>query len=857
MNNFDFENSIFFKKSKWKIDPFFSSCRFLRCLFLVILSLFFILFLLGFFSGDLEEVSLSRILGVCILTLTLSVYFFLLELFSNSEEQMDEKDKIEDAFKKPENYNLASLLSFKSSKSIFNSIKWAKAHKISQVDSNLFLYLLLKENPELDFVFHRILVNPRSVKKALLKELKNKSFNNKEHIPGETSSINYSEDFYKSLLGALERAFKRKHGNIEVGDLLFGLSKENYFLKKTLSENKVKPKDVDEIIYWLEFFGKEEKERKKWWEHNNLIRKRTIGKQFSSGYSITLDKYSVDISDVLRKRNFRPFFGHKSELRMVERILSRKGINNVLLIGQVGSGRKTIISQFAQKSFFGNSAPNLNYNRIVKLDFSALTSYIQDVEELEFILDEIFKETVRAGNIILVIDDIHNYVGGEIKPGVFDISGIIAPYLHMPSFRVIATTSYFGLYDSLEKKSAFSNLFEKVRISEISPEETITVLEDMVPYLEKRYGVFISYLALRDIVKYTEQYLPALSFPKKAQDILDESLIMLRRSSNKILTPEYVSKIVSEKSRIPIGEIKDEERKLLLNLENLIHQRVIGQKHAVDGVSSALRRARSEIKIKKGPMGSFLFLGPTGVGKTETAKTLAEIYFGSEEKMIRLDMSEFQQVKDISRLIGSNEQKGILTSKVKENPFSLILLDEIEKAHPDILNIFLQILDEGYVTDGFGRKVNFKNSIIIATSNAGYKMILEYIGKNSDWVSVKKNLLSYLFSEGSFRPEFINRFDGVVVFKPLNHDDLMNVCQLQLNKLKERLFEKDVEFVVTEGLKGRVVDLSYNPQFGAREMQRVIQDKIENPLAKAILSGSLKKGNKVEIEPKNFNLIIS
>jgi ATP-dependent Clp protease ATP-binding subunit ClpA len=256
-------------------------------------------------------------------------------------------------------------------------------------------------------------------------------------------------------------------------------------------------------------------------------------------------------------------------------------------------------------------------------------------------------------------------------------------------------------------------------------------------------------------------------------------------------------------------------------------------------------------------MGSFLFLGPTGVGKTETAKALAEIYFGSEEKMIRLDMSEFQQVKDISRLIGSKKEKGILTSKVKENPFSLILLDEIEKAHPDILNIFLQILDEGYVTDGFGRKVNFKNSIIIATSNAGYKMILEYIGKNSDWVSIKKNLLSYLFSEGSFRPEFINRFDGVVVFRPLNHDDLMNVCQLQFNKLKERLFEKDVEFVVTEELKGKVVDLSYNPQFGAREMQRVIQDKIENPLAKAILSGSLSKGNKVEIEPKNFNLIIS
>jgi ATP-dependent Clp protease ATP-binding subunit ClpA len=225
--------------------------------------------------------------------------------------------------------------------------------------------------------------------------------------------------------------------------------------------------------------------------------------------------------------------------------------------------------------------------------------------------------------------------------------------------------------------------------------------------------------------------------------------------------------------------------------------------------------------------------------------------------MIRLDMSEFQQAKDISRIIGSKEEEGFLTSKVKEDPFSLVLLDEIEKAYPDILNIFLQILDEGYVTDGMGRKVSFKNTIIIATSNAGYKMILEYIGRNADWDSVKNNLLNRLFSEGVFRPEFINRFDGVVVFKPLSDDDLMNICQLQLNDLKENLSKKEIDFEETEELKRKIVDLSYNPQFGAREMKRVIQDKIENSLAKALLSGSLKKGKKVKVEPKNFNLIIN
>jgi ATP-dependent Clp protease ATP-binding subunit ClpC len=329
----------------------------------------------------------------------------------------------------------------------------------------------------------------------------------------------------------------------------------------------------------------------------------------------------------------------------------------------------------------------------------------------------------------------------------------------------------------LEKKPSFSNLFEKVRVSEISPEQTLSVLEDLIPSLEAKYSVFVSYSALRDIVSYTNQYLPALPFPKKAQDILDEALIMLRSSGKKVLTSEYVSKIVSEKSRIPVGEAKTEEKEKLLNLEKLIHKRIVDQKNAVNGICSALRRARSEIKTRKGPMGSFLFLGPTGVGKTETSKALSEIYFGSEEKMIRLDMSEFQQAKDISRIIGSKEEEGFLTSKVKEDPFSLVLLDEIEKAYPDILNIFLQILDEGYVTDGMGRKVSFKNTIIIATSNAGYKMILEYIGRNADWDSVKNNLLNRLFSEGVFRPEFINRFDGVVVFKPLSDDDLMNICK--------------------------------------------------------------------------------
>jgi ATP-dependent Clp protease ATP-binding subunit ClpC len=255
-------------------------------------------------------------------------------------------------------------------------------------------------------------------------------------------------------------------------------------------------------------------------------------------------------------------------------------------------------------------------------------------------------------------------------------------------------------------------------------------------------------------------------------------------------------------------------------------------------------------------MGNFLFLGPTGVGKTETSKALAEIYFGSEEKTIRLDMSEFQNLEDIPRLIGSPGQEGLLTTKVRENPFSLILLDEIEKAHPNILNLFLQVLDEGHVTDGMGRKIDFRNTIIIATSNAGYKIILKALKEGKKMKEIKEELLDHLFQKGIFRPEFINRFDAVVVFRSLTKQNLLAISQLMLSKIKKNLAQKNIEFVITDELKEKIVELGYNITFGARNMKRVIQDKVENSLAEALLRGEIKKGDKIAINPKDFSVEI-
>ncbi|MCH8986803.1 ATP-dependent Clp protease ATP-binding subunit, partial [Patescibacteria group bacterium] len=281
-------------------------------------------------------------------------------------------------------------------------------------------------------------------------------------------------------------------------------------------------------------------------------------------------------------------------------------------------------------------------------------------------------------------------------------------------------------------------------------------------------------------------------------------------------------------------------------------QRIINQTEAVTEIASSLRRARAEISSRNGPMGSFLFLGPTGVGKTECAKALAAIYFGSEKRMIRLDMSEFQNTQDIERLLGSRDQDGLLTTTVREDPFSLILLDELEKAHPNILNLFLQVLDEGYITDGIGRKIDFRHTIIIATSNAGYRLILQAIKEKRDFAQLKQEMFDYLFEKGTFRPEFLNRFDGVVLFRPLTEENLIDIAGLMLKKLQSNLDAQGIEFVITPSLKEKIARLGYDPIFGARNMRRVIQDKVENALAKALLAKEVKRGDRITIQADGF-----
>ena len=679
----------------------------------------------------------------------------------------------------------------------------------------------------------------------------------REYEADAEDALGYTQDYQDTVWEALKIAQRRNHRQVIVGDVLSALAIYDPVFQKILSNASLKNADIENLSWWLESLKSKVREEKRWWEYRNLMRRGTLAKEWTAGYTLTLDRHSADWTEIAEKEGFPEIIGHQKEIEQVERILARHEYNNVLLVGEPGVGRKGVIKGLVRKAVLGQSLPDVNYKRVVELDLPGLLAETKTVDELESVLDKIFQEVVSAGNVILIIDEFHNFIGTKPGPSTVDIAGVISSYLHLSEFQIVAVCSFAGLHKNIEQNPSVLNLFEKVEVSEISERETLMALENLTPFLEQKYKIFVSYPALREIISLSRRYLTSSPFPKKALDLLDEAMIYAKTTAKaKILLPAHITAIIAEKAQVPLGEMAMKEKNILLNLENLIHQRIVNQEEAVKEVSTALRRARAEVSARHGPMGTFLFLGPTGVGKTETSKALAQIYFGSESKMIRLDMSEFQEVKDISRLIGSTGQEGLLTTPIIENPFSLILLDEIEKAHPNILNLFLQVLDEGHLTDGQGKKVDFKNSIIIATSNAAYQVILEALKTPGEWAGVKQKLFDYVFEKGIFRPELINRFDAVVVFKPLSKENLLDIAELMLKSLKNHLKEKGIDFLITASLKEKIVELGYDPTFGARQMKRVVQDKVENILAEAMLSGALKRGDMAEIDPQEFRLKI-
>jgi ATP-dependent Clp protease ATP-binding subunit ClpC len=622
---------------------------------------------------------------------------------------------------------------------------------------------------------------------------------------------------------------------------------------QVLKSHNLSESEFSHIVGWVARQKEEKMKKNMFWLEENLFSLKGIGKNWVYGYTLTLNEFSKELGIEQTKKELH-LIGRNKEVETIERILARPQQGNVLLVGEPGVGKKTIIEGLAKMVYEGSVLPPLQHKRVLELDMGAVIAGADNRGETEARLQKVLNEAALGGNVILIINDFHNFIGIGNGVGKIDISGFLAPYLRSGYLKIIAISSLEGLHKNIEKNSEIFKYFEKVEIVAPDEQKSILVLEEAAAELEKRTGIIISYKAIKEAVVRANQVFSQIAMPERAIDLMEEAMIYTAtKTQDKILSVKHIDLIFSEKAKMPVGEIMADEKQKLFELDAILRKRVVGQEEALKSLSSAMRRARLGISDSKKPIGSFMFLGPTGVGKTETAKALAEAYFGDENRIIRLDMSEYQDVKSISRLIGTQGgESGYLTSQIRENPFSVVLFDEIEKANPNILNLFLQALDEGWLTDAWGRKDSFRNAIIIATSNAGSEFIREMISRGLNPVWQKEGLFDYLQKKGIFRPEFLNRFDNVVVFCPLLKEHLIKVAEIMLKKLAERLKAQQLEFIITPELCVRVAELGYDPQYGARPMKRIIQERIENLISQRLLEGRLRKGDRVEVRAEEI-----
>lgn len=622
---------------------------------------------------------------------------------------------------------------------------------------------------------------------------------------------------------------------------------ENYLPFKTLLDtHNLKSEDVYETVLW---WGKiyPQKEVPLIYDLTRIKNLQGIGHNWAYGYTVNLDKFSKDLTRVIPA--FPILVRREDEIASLQRILLKTEGNNALVVGEPGVARRLLVEILAYRILTGNVEPKLAHKRILSLNMHALISAKPNVLEVKGLAEELLSEADYAGNIIIFINEIDKYLSEG--SGRIDLSDVIAKFAES-SVGVIGITTPFAYHKFIKNNSSLSPLFEKVDVEALDKEGVLDVLEvSIAPVLEKKYGITVTYPAIVKTIKDSEQYITDTPFPSKAIELLDQSCVYLTaKKKERVLLAKHIDDYLSKKMNMPLGDLQKEEAGKLSNLENLLHEKIINQEEAIRVISASLRRARMNVSNVSKPIGTFLFLGPTGVGKTETAKALASVYFGSKEKLNRFDMSQYQGGEGIERLIGSIKlgTAGEMTSKISDRPFSILLLDEFEKADRQIFNLFLTLLDEGYISDAAGKKISAKNNIIIATSNAGGEFIRERLQQGLQGNALQKELLEYVQTEKIFSPELLNRFDAVVVFTPLSEGHLREVAKLMLDDLNKRLEPKEISVQVTQDLIKKLASIGFDPQFGGRAMKRVITEKIEDQVAQKLLRDEVKKGEQIQIQ---------
>lgn len=644
----------------------------------------------------------------------------------------------------------------------------------------------------------------------------------------------------------------------------------------------------------------------------------------------TLDQYSRDLTALARAGMLDPVIGRKNETERVLQILCRRGKNNPCLIGEPGVGKTAIVEGIAQNLVNGTVPDIVAGKRLVSLDMSGLVAKSKYRGEFEERIKKVINEVAAAGNVMLFIDELHTIIGAGGAEGSLDASNILKPALARGEVQVIGATTIEEYRKYIEKDAALERRFQPVQVGEPSEEESIEILKGLRGLYEKHHNVEITDEGVEAAVRLSARYVNDRFLPDKAIDLMDEAaaksrLGVMRDPQDAILKKQEIrqaeldledalregdierartlksaredlelqweklnkknqradkrrkpvvgeneiAEVVAGWTKIPVSKLTENEAARLQKLEETLHKRVIGQEEAVSAVAKAVRRGRVGLKDPKRPIGSFLFLGPTGVGKTEVSKALAEAVFGNEDAMIRVDMSEYMEKHSVSKMIGSppgyvgHEDGGQLSEKVRRNPFSVVLFDEIEKAHPDVFNILLQVLDDGHITDSQGRKVDFKNTIIIMTSNAGAQSIIEpkklgfgvHEDEKQDHERMKNNVMEEV--KRLFKPEFLNRIDETIVFRALNKDDMKQIVTLMASELQKRCREQlQIELVIRDAAKAYIVEKAYDRKYGARPLRRKIQDEIEDRLAEEIIAGKVKAGDRVVVTTKNKELIV-
>jgi len=583
-----------------------------------------------------------------------------------------------------------------------------------------------------------------------------------------------------------------------------------------------------------------------------------IDRAFLSRPTNYLDKVSIDLTSLARRMQIGFLVGHDREFDQMMNILLRPGLNNVMLIGEPGSGKETMVMYLAMKIVFDEVPAHLFDKRLIMLNIGDITQGAQNVGELQNRLSNIVKEIIEAGNIILYIPNIYNLKQTNIENTGINAADFLKQVFQSSLVPIIGSTTLLEYHTVIEKDAEFCNMFEKVKMEEINENEAIKILSYEALALEKQSKVVITYQAIKRAVSLAKRYITDKLLPSSASDLLKEAISYVKTNRRNLVTEEDIVLLIENKTNVPISKVTKNESKNLLDLENIIHQKLIDQEEAVISVASAIREYRAGLAKSKGPIATFLFVGPTGVGKTELSKILADTYFGTIDKMIRFDMSEFQDEDSINRFIGSGDGKisGLLTEAVKHNPFSLILLDEFEKANPKILNLFLAVFDEGRLTDNVGRLIDFNNTIIICTSNALSNYIQEELAKGINYEQLSESIKYKLTSV--YRPELLNRFSKILVFKPLLPEHILQIAKLQIDKLKTLLLkEQGIYLEITDEAISQLAQMGFDKVFGARPLEGVIRDKIKAQLSEAILKCELVKNGKAIIDFKNNEFVMS